>query len=83
MTARLHPIAALDVPLPELVRTIARQKFAARMERLDWLKAHPENALVPNPADAGERAEWSHFLHDANSDDTTRPFVDLRKGRKL
>ncbi|MGW3196241.1 hypothetical protein ACWDBD_16975 [Streptomyces sp. NPDC001118] len=34
-------------------------------------------------ATPGELAEMRHLLHDADADDTTRPFVDLRKGRKL
>jgi hypothetical protein len=31
----------------------------------------------------GELAEYRHLLIDADTDATTRPFVDLRKGRKL
>jgi len=77
-----RPISALDVPLAVVEADIARQKFAARMERLDWLKAHPENATAGH-ATAGEAAEMRHLLLIADADDTTRAFVDLRKGRKL
>lgn len=84
-------ISRLDVPLPvveaeaerlwaERDRRIAKALFAARMERLAGLLAHPEAALVPNPAGPCERAEWRHWFHDADPDSTIPAFrVDLTK----
>lgn len=74
-----RPIADLDVPRAdvkaELKKTLPWAQPTA--ERLDWLAEHP------TPASAGELAEYSHLLHHADPDDTTRSFVDLKKGRKL
>lgn len=69
-----RPIAALDVDLHELVKQLAARKFAQRMARLDDLRAHPEYAAAGQPAPAGERAEWSHLLYDADEDATTPAF---------
>jgi len=66
-------LSRLDVPLAVVEADIARQKFAARMERLDWLKAHPENATAGH-ATAGEAAEMRHLLYDADADATTPAF---------
>jgi len=44
------------------------------------LLAHPEDATPGVPATAGELAEYSHLLHDADEDASTRPFVYLKKG---
>ncbi|WP_409469132.1 hypothetical protein [Streptomyces sp. HC307] len=87
-------ISRLDVPAAavedeaarlwaERDRRIAKARFAARMDRLADLLAHPEYAASGKPAPAGERAELRHLLITADADDTTRPFVDLRKGRTL
>lgn len=52
------------------------------VRRLQWLLAHPEAALASNPADACERAEWRHWMHDADPDSTIPAFrVDLTKHR--
>lgn len=67
-------ISRLDVDLHELAKRIARQKFAARMARLDDLLAHPEYATAGTPAPVGERAEWGHLLYDADADATTPAF---------
>ncbi|MFM9703656.1 glutathione S-transferase family protein [Streptomyces galilaeus] len=67
-------ISRLDVDLHELVKQVARQKFAARMARLDDLLAHPEYATAGTPAPVGERAEWGHLLYDADPDATTPAF---------
>lgn len=76
-------IAALDVPLAEVKRNIARQQVEASAARLRWLLAHPEAVADGKPATPGEAAEMRHLLIIADADDTTAPFVDLRKGRKL
>lgn len=68
MTAEMHDL-------------IARQRIDTSVEKLRWLLAHPEAAATGEPATAGERAELRHLLYDADADDTTRPFIDLRKGR--
>lgn len=87
MTAPIRPIAAVDVPLPVLRQQIAdlveRQRVDVSVDRLRWLLAHPEAAADGKPCSDGEAAEYRHLLIDANADDATRPFVDLRKGRKL
>jgi hypothetical protein len=62
------PIAALDVDLHELLKQVAARKFAARMARLDDLRAHPEYASAGTPAPAGELAEVRHLLYDADPD---------------
>lgn len=81
-----RPIRDLDVPLTQLQsdlrRLLAEQRVQASVERLGWLIAHPESAATAQPAPAGERAEWSHLLCDADEDATTRPFVYLKKGVK-
>jgi hypothetical protein len=64
----VRPIAALDVDLRQLQQRIAKEKFQARMARLDDLRAHPEYATAGTPAPAGERAEWGHLLYDADED---------------
>lgn len=81
MTAPLHDIAALDVPREVLERRIAAARLAARLDRVPWLIAHPE--WPTGRASEGMAAEYRHLLIDADSDSVTRPFVDLRKGRKL
>lgn len=54
MTAPLHPIAALDVPLSTLEERIAalvaRQRVDASVDRLRWLLAEQTHQL--DPADA-------------------------------
>ena len=52
----------------------------AAVDKLRWLLAHPPVSRTGSP---GEAAEERHLLIDADTDATTRPFVDLRKGRKL
>lgn len=63
---------------------VARQRETAAVDaavdKLRWLLAHPPTSRAATP---GEGAEIRHLLHDADPDATTRPFVDLRKGRKL
>ena len=75
-------LSRLDVPLSELRRQIARQKFEARMAPLADLLAHPAYAASGKPAPAGERAEWHHLLCDADEDATCPAFVNLLKLRK-
>ena len=75
-------LSRLDVPLPEVKRNIARQRVEASVAKLRWLLAHPEAAADGKPATPGEAAEYRHLLYDADADDRTRPFVDLRKGRR-
>lgn len=64
-----------------------QQEQAASVDRatarLRWLLAHPEAVADGKPCSAGEAAEYRHLLYNADSDSVTRPFVDLRKGRKL
>jgi hypothetical protein len=67
-------ISRLNVDLNELVKQVARQKFEARMSRLDDLLAHPEYATAGTPAPVGERAEWGHLLYDADEDATVPAF---------
>lgn len=67
-----RPIAALDVDLHLLQKQLAARKFAARMQRLDDLRAHPEHAM--NPAPAGLQAEYRHLLYDADPDATVPAF---------
>ncbi len=68
------PIAALDVDLRELVKQAAARNLAARMARLDDLRAHPEYASAGTPAPAGELAEVRHLLYDADPDASTPAF---------
>lgn len=69
-----RPTADLDIDLRLLQQRITKEKFAARMSRLDDLLAHPEYATAGTPASAGERAEWGHLLYDADADATTPAF---------
>ena len=75
-------LSRLDVPLPELKRDIARQRVEASVAKLRWLLAHPEAAAAGKPATPGEAAEYRHLLYDADADDRTPAFVNLRKGLK-
>lgn len=63
---------------------VARQREAttvdAAVDKLRWLLAHPPVSRAATP---GEAAELRHLLIDADTDATTRKFVDLRKGRTL
>ncbi|WP_405883558.1 hypothetical protein OG747_36275 [Streptomyces sp. NBC_01384] len=71
-------LAALDVPLPELERRIAKERFEARMDHLAELLAHPETAA--KPGSRGELKEQRHWLHDADPDSTIPVFrVNLTK----
>lgn len=81
MSAPARDIAALDVPTAVLEQQIARERLARRLDRVTWLKAHPE--WHTGRATDGEAAELRHLLITADADDTTRQFPDLRKGRKL
>jgi hypothetical protein len=67
-------IGRLDVDLQELKRRIARARFAARMQRLDDLRAHPEYAATGKHATPGEAAEYRHLLYDADTDATVPAF---------
>lgn len=59
--------ADVDVPLPvleaEICALVARQRMAARMDRVPWLIAHPEWST--GRATAGEAAEMRHLLDPA------------------
>jgi len=81
-----RPIRDVDVPLTQLQsdlrRLLAGQRVQAYVERAGWLIAHPEAVADAPPAAAGELAEWSHLLCDADEDAVTRPFVYLKKGIK-
>lgn len=85
-------MTALDVPTAEVEaeaerlwaerdRRIAKARLAARLDRVTWLIAHPE--WHPARATDGEAAEFRAHLINADADDTTTKYVDLRKGRKL
>lgn len=73
-------LSRLDVPLEQLE---ARVRVNAAVAKLRWLLAHPELATVPNPASACERAEWRHWMHDADPDSQVPVSrVDLTKRAK-
>jgi hypothetical protein len=50
-----------------MARLVARQRRKAACQ-------------ASRPMSEGERAEFSHLLHDADPDSVTRPFPDLVKG---
>ncbi|MEU7066951.1 hypothetical protein [Streptomyces sp. NPDC046161] len=58
-------IARLDVPLAQLDADL--QSLRLKRETAECLRA-------------GRLAEYSHLLHDADPDASTRPFPDLSKG---
>ena len=76
MTAAMHALVARQ-------QEQAEAASVDRAARLRWLLAHPEAVADGKPCTDGEAAELRHLLYDADSDSVTRPFVDLRKGRKL
>lgn len=49
---------------------------------LQALLADPLAGAHGKPATAGDRIEYRHWLYDADADDTTPAFVDLRKRLK-
>jgi hypothetical protein len=67
-------LSRLDVPLDELLRRIAHDKFARRMRPLAELLAHPELAATAPHATDGEAAELRHLLYDADADATVPAF---------
>lgn len=74
-------IAALDVPLPELERRIAKERFEARMDHLAEILAHPETAAKAGTR--GELKEQRHWLHDADPDSMAPAFrVNLIKHKR-
>jgi hypothetical protein len=69
--------ADVDVSLSRLAAdiraTVARQKFEQRMAPLKASLAHPESPMPSRPISPGERAEFSHLLHDQDADSTEPP----------
>ncbi|NUO42452.1 MAG: hypothetical protein HOV82_10470 [Streptomyces sp.] len=74
MTTR--PISDLDVRRERLEadvrKTVARQRLASRLDRAQWLVAHPD--WPTGHAAPGEAAEYRHLLYDADPDATTPAF---------
>ncbi|WP_033307392.1 hypothetical protein RFN58_07165 [Streptomyces iakyrus] len=72
-----RPISDLDVGRTQLEadvrKTVARQRLTSRIERANWLVAHPD--WPTGHATAGEAAEYRHLLYDADPDATT-PALD-------
>ncbi|CAL9348234.1 hypothetical protein SUDANB1_00407 [Streptomyces sp. enrichment culture] len=72
-----RPISDLDVPLTRLQSDmkalVARQRLANRLDRAQWLAAHPD--WPTGHAEPGEAAEYRHLLYDADPDATV-PALD-------
>jgi hypothetical protein len=70
-----HPLPALDVLADEVAAAVKPGWVSPSPMRLRWLADHAQPAL------AGDLAEYSHLLHDADPDSTVRQFPDLAKGK--
>lgn len=77
-----------DIPSARRIETTTRSRASVLGgTAVVWVHGHGacialSHIDVRTHATDGEAAEYRHLLHDADADDTTRPFVDLRKGRK-
>lgn len=73
MTTTPRRIDAVDVPLAT-VEAATKWKVDLSAARLQWLLGHPQ------PAAAGELAEYRHLLHDVDPDSTI-PALNDQPGR--
>lgn len=73
MTTTPRRIDAVDVPLAE-VEAATKWKVDLSAARLQWLLGHPQ------PAAAGELAEYRHLLHDVDPDSTIPALNDQTPG---
>ncbi|MFI1166493.1 hypothetical protein ACH4UM_23555 [Streptomyces sp. NPDC020801] len=78
-----------DIPSARRIETTTRSRASVLGgTAVVWVHGHGacialDHVDLRTQATDGERAEYLHLLVTADADDTTRPFVDLRKGRKL